>query len=102
MPVLTARTVAPFAAMGPPGLPVRDCRRPTPVARVTFPPKADDTEVSIVSVLAWALTTAFVSAAIEVIITRIAAEMTDSQEVRPSRNKTLSLVSRTGAHAPMT
>ncbi|MEI2727968.1 MAG: DUF4235 domain-containing protein [Candidatus Nanopelagicales bacterium] len=81
MPVLTARTVAPFAAMGATwiarkGLSSAYARRTGHV-----PPKADDTEVSIVSVLAWALTTAVVSAAIEVIITRIAAEMTDSQEV---------------------
>ncbi len=81
MSVLTARTVAPLAAMGATwavrkGLSSAYARRTGHV-----PPQADDTEVSLSSVLLWAVATAVISVTIEVVITRYAARYSDAHEL---------------------
>lgn len=81
MSALTARTVAPLAAMGATwavrkGLSSAYARRTGHV-----PPQADDTEVSLSSVLLWAVTTAAISVTIEVVITRYAARYSDAHEL---------------------
>lgn len=45
------------------------------------PPQADDAEVSLTSVLLWAVTTAAISVTIEVVITRYAVRYSDAHEL---------------------
>lgn len=72
MSILNARTLAPFAAMGA-TLAARKGMSMIYVRRTGHaPPTPEDREVSIASVLGWAVTTAVVAAAIEVIVTRMA------------------------------
>lgn len=87
MSPLTVRTMAPLAAMGATwavrkGLASAYARRTGHV-----PPQADDTEVSLSSVLLWAITTAAISVTIEVVVTRYAAQYSDQHELASFREQ---------------
>ena len=89
--VLNARTLAPLIAMGA----TWGARKgmSTAYAKRTghAPPTADDPEVSLTRALGWALATAVVSVAIEVVITRVAAQYTDSHELTNTDDSNLSV-----------
>ena len=72
MAILTARTLAPFAAMGA-TLAARKAMSVIYTRRTGHaPPMPEDREVSVASVLGWAVATAVVAATIEVVVTRMA------------------------------
>lgn len=81
MSVIPASAIAPLAAMGATWFARKTLS--SIYARRTghLPPQADDTEVSIASVILWTATTAVVSATIEVVITRMAAQYSDRNEL---------------------
>ena len=74
MSALTARTIAPLAAMGATWAVRRGLASAYAQRTGHVPPQADDTEVSLSSVLLWAVTT-------EVVITRYAARYSDAHEL---------------------
>lgn len=77
---MNARTWAPIVALGATWA-VRKAMS-TAYSRRTghAPPTADDTEVSLTRALGWAVTTAVISVAIEVVVTRAAAQMASKDE----------------------
>ncbi|MFA7267293.1 MAG: DUF4235 domain-containing protein [Candidatus Nanopelagicales bacterium] len=81
MSALTARTIAPLAAMGATWAVRRGLASAYAQRTGHVPPQADDTEVSLSSVLLWAVTTAAISVTIEVVITRYAARYSDAHEL---------------------
>ena len=71
MPVVSARTVAPLVALGATWA-VRKVMTSAYKARTGhLPPPTDDPEVALGKILVWTMTTAVVSAAVEVIIIRV-------------------------------
>lgn len=80
MSVLSARTVAPLAAMGATWAARKAMSSVYSRRTGHYPPTPDDREVSIISVLGWAVATAVVAATIEVVITRVASNYAATHE----------------------
>ena len=89
MAIFSARTLAPFAVLGAEYFARKGMTAAYKKRTGHLPPTADDREVPLAQVLAWALAVALVSASLEVIITRVAVkrdadDSLDSVVVLPS------------------
>jgi hypothetical protein len=70
MSVMSARAMAPFAAMAAQWFVRKGLSSAYKSRTGQLPPQFDDTEASMASVLTWAVTTAVLTATIEVVVTR--------------------------------
>lgn len=81
---IKARTIAPLIAMGVTFLARKGMDYAYKTRTGHQPPQADDREVAISRAIGWAITTAVVSAVVEVAITRMAADCDATRFEQPA------------------